>query len=106
MADKKLSTQELNFACNALRDAISRQNYQGAQELLADCARRIEAILPELTAEERAALRSRVTALLEWAQTAVKAGRQHGEQQLSNLAGSKLYRMPDARKRTTWNLEV
>lgn len=97
--------EELNLACAALRNAVASQNYLGAQELLADCGRRIEAVLPELTVEERTNLRTSVMALLDWAQMAVKTGRRHGEQQLSSLAGSKLYRMPDPRKRTTWNLE-
>lgn len=98
------STADLESALIGIRDAVALQNYSEATTRLGNLARIVEGLLPSTEESERPALLASIVSTLEWAHAAVKAARSYAQRDLSSLVESRLYRMPDPSRRTTWNV--
>jgi hypothetical protein len=90
----------------AFRDVVLTQDFEGAQTMLAALSNVVAQAWPSLPEEERALVHTDLMAVLEWARISVTSGREHIRTELERIEGAKVYRMPDPRKRASWNMQA
>jgi hypothetical protein len=87
-------------AANRFRIAIRRGAYAEAEQLLEELRCEVETIWrAAVSRQERNEIASEITALLNWAQQTVTAGRSHAQTKLVRLNRQKAYLITGANRR-------
>ena len=100
-------TSKLIRSANRLRAAVNSRDYREMEQMLDAYRLEVETCWKaSATREERGALSTEVTGLLQWARTAMLAARSHSQAKLIQLARRSAYANVDSRERVHLNLDA
>ena len=98
---------KLSRSANRLRAAVNSRDYREVGQLLDVFRREVEACWKEAaTREERCAISTEVTILLQWARNATLVARSHTQAKVIQLARRSAYSSADLHKRDHLELDA